>query len=172
MHQFHKTTNPIVTLKVKDFGTMTIELFPEIVPNTVHNFIDLVETGYYTGTIFHRIIPNFMIQGGQGGNRKPIKGDFRTNGVDNPILHDRGVLSMARTSYPNSATSQFFIMHQKSPHLDGQYAGFGIVTDGFEVIDQIVASKRDYSDKPLKDIVIESATIDLKGVTYPKPTLL
>lgn len=161
--------NPQVVMVVKDFGTIELALFPEVAPNTVHNFIDLVERGYYTGLKFHRIIPNFMIQGGWGSELKPIRGEFKQNGFPNPLLHERGVISMARTSNPNSATGQFFIMHKASPHLDGAYAAFGIVTKGIEVVDAIVRSPRDYSDKPHQDIVIESVTIDLKGIAYPKP---
>lgn len=161
--------NPQVVMVVKDFGTIELALFPEVAPNTVHNFIDLVERGYYIGLKFHRIIPNFMIQGGWGSELKPIRGEFKQNGFPNPLLHERGVISMARTSNPNSATGQFFIMHKASPHLDGAYAAFGIVTKGIEVVDAIVRSPRDYSDKPHLDIVIESVTIDLKGIAYPKP---
>ncbi|MCV2232180.1 peptidylprolyl isomerase [Paracholeplasma manati] len=166
---YFKPTNPQVVMVVQGFGTIEIELFPEVAPNTVYNFIDLVQKGYYTGLKFHRIIPNFMIQGGWGPELKPIRGDFKQNGFNNPLLHDRGVISMARTSNPNSATSQFFIMHKPSPHLDGAYAAFGVVTKGIEVVDAIVRSPRDYSDKPHTDIVIESVTIDLKGQSYPKP---
>lgn len=169
---FLKPTNPIVTMVVKAHGTIELALFPEVAPNTVHNFIDLIESGYYTGLKFHRIIPNFMIQGGWGPELRPIRGDFKQNGFSNPLLHDRGVISMARTSNPNSATGQFFIMHKPSPHLDGAYAAFGVVTKGIEVVDSIVKSPRDYSDKPNIDIVIESVTIDLKGQTYPKPNRL
>lgn len=164
-----KPSNPTVIMVVKDFGTIELELFPEVAPNTVYNFIDLVQKGFYSGLKFHRIIPNFMIQGGWGSELKPIKGDFKQNGVNNPLLHERGVISMARTSNPNSATSQFFIMHKASSHLDGAYAGFGVVTKGIEVVDAIVRSPRDYSDKPYTDIVIESVTVDTKGISYPKP---
>lgn len=169
---FQKETNPIVTLKIKDRGTIEIELFVDVVPNTAKNFIHLVNQKYYDGLNFHRIIPGFMIQGGQGGPAKPIKGDFRSNGFDNPILHERGVISMARTSFPNSATSQFFIMHQKSPHLDGQYASFGIAKSGFDVIDSIAKTRRDQYDRPLEPVIIESVTIDLKGITYDLPIYL
>lgn len=169
MHTFSKETNPVVTFKVKDHGTLQIELFVDVVPNTVFNFIHLALENYFAGLTFHRIIPGFMIQGGQGSTKKSIKGDFRQNGVTNPIIHERGVISMARTSDPNSATTQFFLMHQNSPHLDGQYAGFGMVVSGFEVIDSIAVSKRDFSDRPVVPVIIESVSIDLKGKTYPKP---
>ncbi len=162
--------NPLVTLKVKDLGTIILELFYDVAPNTVCNFIHLIQQNYYQGLIFHRIIPGFMIQGGWGKETGcPIKGDFKSNGFDNPLKHDRGVISMARTNDPNSATSQFFIMHQAAPHLDGAYAAFGAVVSGIEVVDQIAVSPRDFRDKPQKDIVIESMTIDLKGKTYPQP---
>jgi peptidyl-prolyl cis-trans isomerase B (cyclophilin B) len=170
--QYFKPTNPKVVMVVKDFGTIELELFPEVASNTVHNFIDLVQKSYYSGLKFHRIIPNFMIQGGWGPELKPIKGEFKQNGIPNPLLHERGVISMARTSNPNSATAQFFIMHKASPHLDGAYAAFGVVTKGIEVVDAIVRSPRDYSDKPHIDIVIESVSIDLNGQSYPKPTYL
>ena len=170
--QFLKPTNPKVVMVVKSFGTIELELFPEVAPNTVNNFIDLVASGYYSGLKFHRIIPNFMIQGGWGPELRPIRGDFKQNGFSNPLLHERGVISMARTNNPNSATAQFFIMHKASPHLDGAYAAFGVVTKGIEVVDAIVMSPRDYSDKPHTDIIIESVSIDLKGQTYPKPNRL
>lgn len=169
MNTFRKASNPVVTMVVKDFGIMKIELFPEVVPNTAHNFIDLVLSKYYDGLIFHRVIPSFMIQGGQGKQLNPIKGDFLSNGVKNPIIHEKGVISMARTNNPNSATSQFFIMHHPAPHLDGQYAAFGIVIEGLEVIDKIAHVKRDPYDRPIIDVIIESVNIDLKGQSYPKP---
>jgi peptidyl-prolyl cis-trans isomerase B (cyclophilin B) len=162
--------NPLVTLEVKSFGVITIELYPNQAPNTVNNFIHHVNHQFYDGLIFHRIIPSFMIQG--GGGEKPtfkIKGEFDANGFHNPIKHERGVISMARTSDPNSATTQFFIMHQDAPHLDGQYAAFGKVVEGIEVVDLIVKQKRDRYDKPLEDVVIQSIFVDLKGVSYPAP---
>jgi peptidyl-prolyl cis-trans isomerase B (cyclophilin B) len=162
--------NPLVTLEVKSFGIIKLELFPDQAPNTVNNFIHHVNDQFYDGLIFHRIIPSFMIQGGGGEKRTfKIKGEFISNGFHNPIKHERGVISMARTSDPNSATTQFFIMHQDSPHLDGQYAAFGKVVEGIEVVDSIVKQKRDRYDKPLEDVVIKSISIDLKGITYPVP---
>lgn len=162
--------HPVVTLNIKDLGPIVIELFPEVAPNTVHNFISLVNRGFYDGLIFHRVIPGFMIQGGWGTeDLKPIKGEFLSNGFSNDLRHTRGVISMARTSDPNSQTSQFFIMHQHAPHLDGQYAGFGGVISGIEIVDMIAAVPRDHRDRPLEDIVIASATIDLKGKSYPDP---
>ncbi|MBM7453605.1 peptidyl-prolyl cis-trans isomerase B (cyclophilin B) [Acholeplasma morum] len=169
---YQNESNPIVTLKIKDKGEIKIELFVDVAPNTAYNFIDLVSKNYYAGLIFHRIIPGFMIQGGQGMPSKPIKGDFKSNGVANPILHERGVISMARTSDPNSATTQFFIMHKNSPHLDGQYAAFGMTISGFDVIDAIATTRRDFSDRPIEPIIIESCSIDLKGKSYPKPVYL
>lgn len=169
---FLKPTNPHVVMVVEAFGTIEIELFPEVAPNTVNNFIDLVQRGYYTGLKFHRIIPGFMIQGGWGSELKSIRGDFKQNGFNNPLLHDRGVISMARTSNPNSATGQFFLMHKPYPHLDGAYAAFGVVTKGIEIVDAIVMTPRDYSDKPLSDIVIKSVTVDLKGQSYSKPVYI
>ncbi len=171
--QLHKEVNPVVTLNVKDYGTITIELFPEVAPNTVNNFIHLVKENYYQGLIFHRIIPGFMIQGGGGQKElRPIKGEFTSNGFANPLKHTRCVLSMARTNDPNSQTSQFFIMHQNAPHLDGNYAAFGAVTSGIEIVDKIATQPRDYRDRPYTDIVIEAMTVDLKGVSYPKPKTL
>lgn len=169
MNDFNET-NPLVTLYVKDMGEIRIELFENVAPNTVRNFIHLIEEKYYDGLIFHRIIPGFMIQGG-GSEKKsrPIKGEFKSNGFDNPLKHTRGVISMARTSDPNSQTSQFFIMHQNAPHLDGAYAAFGCVVSGIEIVDQIAILPRDSRDQPFKDVVIEKMTIDLNGKTYPKP---
>lgn len=172
-HTYLNDSNPVVTLKVKDYGTITLQLFNEVAPNTVSNFIEIVERGLYTSSIFHRIIPGFMIQGGQVNEMiRPIKGDFITNGVNNPLKHTRGVISMARTMIKDSATSQFFIMHKDSPHLDGQYAAFGMVTSGIEVVDQIAKVRRDQYDKPYEDVVIELVTVDLKGKSYPKTVRL
>lgn len=163
--------HPVVTLNIKDFGTIVIELFPEVAPNTVANFISLVSNHYYDGLTFHRIIPGFMIQGGWGEKQScPIAGEFTSNGFENPLKHTRGVISMARTSDPNSQTSQFFIMHQHAPHLDGSYAAFGGVLTGIEVVDLIAQQSRDLRDRPYNDIIIESATVDTKGETYPEPT--
>ena len=166
-----KESNPVVTLAVKGVGQIVLELFYEVAPNSVSNFIALIEAKYYDGLVFHRVIPSFMIQGGWCKETGcAIQGEFRTNGFDNPLEHDRGVLSMARTNDPNSATGQFFIMHQKSPHLDGAYAAFGAVVSGIEVVDHIVNQPRDYRDRPYEDIVIEKMTVDLKGKSYPKPS--
>lgn len=165
--------HPIVTLNIKDRGAITIELFPEVAPNTVNNFIALVQKGFYNGLTFHRIIPGFMIQGGWGEEKlRPIKGEFVSNGFENHLPHLRGVISMARTNDPNSQTSQFFIMHQNAPHLDGQYAAFGGVIAGIEIVDMIANVPRDRQDRPLQDVIITSATIDLKGKTYPNPITL
>lgn len=164
-----KETNPVVTINVKDHGSIELQLFNEVAPNTVANFIEIAEKGLYKGSIFHRIIPGFMIQGGAVNQAvSPIKGDFIANGVNNPLLHTRGVISMARTNVKDSATSQFFIMHKDSPHLDGLYAAFGVVTNGIDVVDAIAKARRDAYDKPYEDIVIESVTVDLKGSLIPK----
>ena len=152
-------SNPKLSLDVKDFGQIEIALFPEVAPKTVENFLSLIEENFYEGLIFHRIIKNFMIQGGWGESREPIKGEFKQNGVDNQLLHSRGVISMARTSNPNSASSQFFIMHKDAPHLDGGYAAFGVVTKGIEIVDKIANVQTDYQDKPNKDVVIKSFTL-------------
>ncbi len=151
--------NPKLSLDVKDFGQIEIELFPEVAPKTVENFLSLIEENFYKGLIFHRIIKNFMIQGGWGEFREPITGEFKQNGVDNQLLHSRGVISMARTSNPNSASSQFFIMHKDAPHLDGGYAAFGVVTKGIDVVDKIANVQTDYQDKPNEDVVIKSFTL-------------
>lgn len=162
--------HPKVTMTIKDFGTIEIELFPEVAPNTVNNFIHLVSKGFYDGLLFHRVIPGFMIQGGWGSEElRPIKGEFSSNGFENNLRHTRGVISMARTNDPNSQTSQFFIMHQNSPHLDGQYAAFGGVLSGIEVVDAIANVKRDHRDRPYEDVTIVSATVDLKDKSYPNP---
>lgn len=167
--------NPIVTVKMKGGDLFKIELYPEIAPNTVNNFISLVNKGYYNGLIFHRVIQGFMIQGGDpqgtgmGGPGYTIKGEFSKNGFKNNLKHSRGVISMARSMMPNSAGSQFFIMHQNAPHLDGQYAAFGKVIEGMEVIDKIATQPTDYSDRPLKEQVMESVTVETFGETYPEP---
>ncbi|KOA18898.1 putative bifunctional phosphatase/peptidyl-prolyl cis-trans isomerase [Clostridium homopropionicum DSM 5847] len=167
--------NPIVTIKMKNGDMIKAELYPEIAPNTVNNFVSLVKKGFYNGVIFHRVIPGFMIQGGDpqgsgmGGPGYSIKGEFTANGFKNDLKHTRGVLSMARTMAPNSAGSQFFIMVEDSPHLDRQYASFGKVTEGMEAVDKIVNSKRDYNDRPYEDQVMESVTIENFGVEYPEP---
>jgi peptidyl-prolyl cis-trans isomerase B (cyclophilin B) len=165
------------TIKVKDFGTIELELYPDIAPQSVYNFCDLARQGFYDGLIFHRVISGFMIQGGDpegtgmGGPGYVIKGEFAANDVENNLSHERGVISMARTmqSY-DSAGSQFFIMHQDYTDLDGQYAAFGKVADGMDVVDAIAAVKTDENDKPLTDVVIESVTID--GPQLPEPDKL
>lgn len=170
--------NPIVTLEISELGDIEIELYPDVAPNTVRNFISLVEEGYYDGIIFHRVIPGFMVQGGDptgtgtGGPGYAIKGEFLQNGFPNQLKHDRGVISMARTSAPNSAGSQFFIMVEKSPHLDGAYAGFGQVVKGMEIVDLIVQAERNSMDKPLDDQKITKATVETFGVEYPEPQKL
>jgi peptidyl-prolyl cis-trans isomerase B (cyclophilin B) len=158
--------NPIVTIEMENGDIMKAELYPEIAPETVKNFVDLIEKGFYNGLIFHRVIPGFMIQGGDptgtgmGGPGHSIKGEFSANGCPNDLIHDRGVLSMARSQSPNSAGSQFFIMAEQSCHLDGQYAGFGKVIEGLEAIDKIVAVKRDRNDKPLEPQKIKRITVE------------
>jgi peptidyl-prolyl cis-trans isomerase B (cyclophilin B) len=167
--------NPIVTIKMKDGGIMKAELYPEIAPNTVKNFISLINKGYYNGVIFHRVIPGFMIQGGDpegtgvGGPGYSIKGEFSTNKYKNDLKHTPGVLSMARTSNPNSAGSQFFVMVADAPHLDGQYASFGKLVEGMDVAKKIVSEKRDFRDKPYEDQVMEEVTVDTFGVEYGEP---
>ena len=159
--------NPIVTIQMKDGGVMKAELYPEIAPITVQNFIDLASKGFYNGLIFHRVISGFMIQGGDpdgigtGGPGYCIKGEFRANGVKNDLKHTRGVLSMARAMDPDSAGSQFFIMHEDYPSLDGQYAAFGKLIEGIEVVDKIASVRTDYMDKPLEPQQIEFMTVQL-----------
>lgn len=167
--------NPIVTFEMKDGDVFYVELYPEIAPNTVNNFISLVKKGFYNGLCFHRVIDGFMIQGGDpkgngtGGPGYTIRGEFSKNGFKNDLKHKRGVISMARSMMPNSAGSQFFIMHADAPHLDGQYAAFGQVIDGMDVIDKIAEVNVDYNDKPLRDQVIKSVTVDTNGVEYEEP---
>ena len=159
-------SNPIVTIEMEDGGIIRAELYPEIAPNTVRNFISLVKKGFYDGVIFHRVIPGFMIQGGDpqgigiGGPGYCIKGEFSHNGFQNDLAHTEGVLSMARAMNPNSAGSQFFIMHEDAPHLDGQYAAFGKVVEGMDVVDEIASVKTDYNDKPLEPQVMKKVTIE------------
>ena len=154
---------------------MKAELYPQVAPNTVNNFISLVKKGYYDGLIFHRVIRGFMIQGGcpqgtgMGGPGYSIKGEFSQNGFKNDLKHTEGVLSMARSMMPNSAGSQFFIMHKDAPHLDGAYAAFGKVTEGMDVVNKIAEERTDYSDRPLKTQKIKSMTVDTFGVEYPEP---
>ena len=167
--------NPIVTITMANGDVMKAELYPEIAPNTVNNFISLVSKGYYDGLIFHRVIAGFMIQGGcpngngMGGPGYSIKGEFTQNGFKNTLKHSEGVLSMARAMNPNSAGSQFFIMHQNSPHLDGQYAAFGKVVEGLEVVDKIAQVGTDWSDRPMVPQIIESMTVETFGENYPEP---
>ena len=167
--------NPIVTIEMEDGGKITAELYPEVAPNTVNNFISLVRSGFYNGLIFHRVIPGFMIQGGDpdgtgtGGPGYSIKGEFSGNGFANSLKHSRGVLSMARTMAPNSAGSQFFLMVEEAPHLDGQYAGFGKVIEGMEVADAIVNTPRDRMDRPRADQRMKTVTVETFGVDYPAP---
>ena len=165
--------NPTFVITMEDGREMKGELYPEIAPQSVGNFIALANSGFYDGLIFHRVIPGFMIQGGDpkgvgiGGPGYSIKGEFTRNGFKNDLKHDRGVLSMARTMMPNSAGSQFFIMHKNSPHLDGQYAAFGKVLEGMEVADAIVSTKRDMRDKPVVDQRMKSIRVETFGQVYP-----
>lgn len=167
--------NPVVTIEMMNGKKITAELYPEIAPNTVRNFISLVKKGFYDGLTFHRVINGFMIQGGcpdgngTGGPGYSIKGEFAQNGFPNDLKHTRGVLSMARTMNPDSAGSQFFIMHADAPHLDGAYAAFGRVTDGMNVVDEIADVRTDYHDRPLKEQKIRSITVDTYGVEYAEP---
>ncbi|MBO4460855.1 MAG: peptidylprolyl isomerase [Clostridiales bacterium] len=160
-------SNPIVTITMKDGGVIKAELYPDIAPISVENFIKLAGNGFYNGLIFHRVIPGFMIQGGcpegtgMGGPGYTIKGEFASNGVKNDLKHERGVLSMARAMNPDSAGSQFFIMHETSPHLDGDYAAFGKVIEGMDVVDKIASVATDYNDRPLEPQVIELMTVQL-----------
>jgi len=164
--------NPEVTIEMENANQIVVELYPDIAPNTVRNFISLIQSGYYDGIIFHRVIPGFMIQGGcpngtgMGGPGYSIKGEFNSNGFKNPLQHDRGVISMARTAVPNSAGSQFFIMTQKSTHLDGEYAAFGKVISGMEEVDRIVAEPRNFSDKPFEAQRMKTVTVDTFGEEY------
>jgi peptidyl-prolyl cis-trans isomerase B (cyclophilin B) len=168
-------SNPIVTFTMKDGSVFKAELYPEIAPNTVNNFISLVSNGFYNGLIFHRVIRGFMIQGGcpdgtgMGGPGYSIKGEFSHNGFKNDLKHTPGVLSMARSMMPNSAGSQFFVMHQTSPHLDGEYAAFGKVIEGMDIVNKIAETPTDFRDRPLEDQVMESVTVETFGVTYPEP---
>ena len=166
--------NPIVTIQTNQ-GTIQVELYPDVAPNTVNNFISLVQKGFYNGTIFHRVIPGFMIQGGDpegtgmGGPGYSIKGEFAANGFANNLKHTAGVISMARAQNPDSAGSQFFIMVEDAPHLDGQYAAFGKVTQGLEVAQAIVSAPRDWQDRPREDQVMETVTVETFGQDYPAP---
>ena len=167
--------NPTFKITMENGGVIEGELYPEKAPQSVRNFIDLCNHNYYDGLIFHRVIPGFMIQGGcpdgtgMGGPGYCIKGEFRANGFKNDLLHTRGVLSMARTMAPNSAGSQFFIMHEDAPHLDGQYAAFGKVIEGIEVVDEICKVRTDYNDRPRINQTMKKVTVDTFGVDYPEP---
>lgn len=168
-------SNPIVTIEMENGSIIKAELYPEVAPNSVNNFISLIQKGFYDGLIFHRCIPGFMIQGGcpqgtgTGGPGYSIKGEFAQNGFQNDLPHDRGVLSMARAMDPNSAGSQFFIMVEKAPHLDGSYAAFGKVIEGMDTADAIVSGKTDWNDRPREKQVMKKVTVDTFGVEYPEP---
>lgn len=170
--------NPIVTIKMKKGGVIKAELYPEKAPNTVNNFIYLIKKGFYDDLTFHRVIKGFMIQGGDpngngtGGPRYTIKGEFTANGFKNDLKHTRGVLSMARSRNPNSAGSQFFIMHADSPHLDGQYAAFGKVIEGMDMVDEIASGYVDYEDRPQVEQVISKMSVETFGQDYPEPEML
>ena len=174
--------NPIVTFEVEmgtpfgvETGVIKAELYPEVAPNSVNNFISLINKGFYNGLIFHRVIAGFMIQGGcpegtgMGGPGYSIAGEFAQNGFKNDLKHDRGVLSMARAMAPDSAGSQFFLMHEKAPHLDGSYAAFGKVIEGMDVVDRIAATKTDRADRPLNDQKMIKVSVDTFGVEFPEP---
>ena len=170
---------PIVTITMEDGGVITLELYPNIAPETVNNFVSLVNKGFYDGLSFHRIIPGFMIQGGDplgngtGGPGYSIKGEFKSNGFRNDLRHERGVISMARAMDPNSAGSQFFIMHADAPHLDGSYAAFGKVIDGMGVVDSIASVRTNmFNDAPVTPVVIKSITVDTKGEEFKEPNKL
>ena len=170
--------NPIVTIEMESGGKITLELYPEIAPESVRNFVALIEDGFYDGLIFHRVIPGFMIQGGcpdgtgMGGPGYCIKGEFRANGIENTLSHTRGVLSMARAQSPDSAGSQFFIMHDDGDFLDGEYAAFGRVTEGMDVVDAIADVKTDRNDRPKTEQKMKSVTVDTFGEEYEKPRKL
>lgn len=172
------TKNPTASIKMENGNIIEVELYPSIAPNTVNNFIHLAQSGFYNGLIFHRVIPGFVIQGGcpmgtgVGGPGYSIKGEFKANGFTNSLKHERGILSMARSSHPDSAGSQFFIMLDASPHLDGQYASFGRVTCGMEEVDRIVSMETDYNDKPLEDQRIAQITVEAFGESYNEPEKL
>ena len=167
--------NPVVTFEMENGDIMKAELYPEIAPNTVNNFISLVKKGFYDGLIFHRVIAGFMIQGGcpqgrgTGGPGYQIKGEFSGNGFQNNLKHTAGVLSMARAMHPDSAGSQFFIMHQDSPHLDGSYAAFGKLIEGLDVVDRIAQTRTDWSDRPMSEQKMKKVTVETFGVEYPEP---
>ena len=170
--------NPIVTFTMEDGGVFKAELYPDVAPQSVNNFISLINKGFYNGLIFHRVIKGFMIQGGDpegtgmGGPGYSIKGEFASNGFKNDLKHTEGVLSMARSMFPDSAGSQFFVMHKTSPHLDGDYAAFGKVTEGMEVVNKIAEVDTDFNDKPRTPQVMKSVTVETFGVDYPEPDKL
>ncbi|MBQ7774636.1 MAG: peptidylprolyl isomerase [Lachnospiraceae bacterium] len=170
--------NPIVTITMESGDVMKLELYPEIAPQSVNNFISLINKNFYDGLIFHRVIRGFMIQGGcpegsgMGGPGYSIKGEFAMNGFDNDLKHTEGVLSMARSRFPDTAGSQFFIMHKNSPHLDGSYAAFGKIIEGMEVVNKIAETATDYNDRPLDKQVMKSVTVDTFGAEYPEPEKL
>lgn len=167
--------NPIVTIEMENGDVMKAELYPDIAPNTVNNFISLIQNNFYDGLIFHRVIRGFMIQGGcpdgtgMGGPGYHIKGEFNANGFQNELKHTEGVLSMARTNEPDTAGSQFFIMHKRSSHLDGMYAAFGRITEGMDVVNKIAETATDYMNRPLEPQVIKRITVDTMDVNYPEP---
>ncbi len=167
--------NPIATIEMNDSKIIKVELYPDVAPNTVNNFISLANNGFYDGLTFHRVIYGFMIQGGcpegtgMGGPGYSIKGEFAANGFDNQLKHTAGIISMARSMMPDSAGSQFFIMHKDAPHLDGQYAAFGKVVEGMDVVNQIAETDTDFSDKPYDDQIIKSIKVETFGVDYPEP---
>lgn len=167
--------NPVVTFTMKNGDTFKAELYPEIAPQSVNNFISLIQKGFYNGLIFHRVIRGFMIQGGDpqgtgmGGPGYCIKGEFASNGFKNDLKHTEGVLSMARSMFPDSAGSQFFIMHKNSPHLDGDYAAFGKIIEGMDIINKIAEVPTNYNDRPMEDQIMETVTVNCFGVEYPEP---
>ncbi len=170
--------DPIITITMENGDVMKAKLYSQIAPNTVKNFLSLVKKGFYNGLIFHRVIKGFMIQGGcpdgigTGGPGYSIKGEFTKNGFDNKLKHTKGVLSMARSMMPDSAGSQFFIMHETSPHLDGQYAAFGEITEGIDIVDKIADCKTDFNDKPLEDQIIKSITVETFGTEFDEPEII
>ena len=170
--------NPIVTFTMENGDVMKAELYPDIAPQSVYNFVSLIKKGFYDGLVFHRVIKGFMIQGGDpegigiGGPGYHIKGEFAINGVENNLKHTEGVLSMARSAMPDSAGSQFFIMHKTSPHLDGQYAAFGKIIEGQDIVDKIADTETDYQDKPRTPQVMKTVTVETFGVEYPEPDKL
>ncbi len=172
------TKNPVVTINMKGGDLIRLELYPDVAPISVNNFISLINKRFYDGLIFHRVIKGFMIQGGcpdgtgMGGPGYSIKGEFAQNGVENTLKHTEGVLSMARAMHPDSAGSQFFIMHKNAPHLDGGYAAFGKVIEGMDVVNKIAETSTDYNDRPLEAQIMETVTVDTFGESYPEPEKL